>query len=170
MMNKKQSKVDTKILDRVAKYLMSNNDKPITKEPHKRYRKLYKQRDSSTVLVRTNNDRRLIVTPESTERRAKLDFDDADWILIVMPEEKNTQGNIVTYLVPTAEAANEIYRIHDAWLDNYPNTAGDNTTWKLCFDYDDGNQKIGENNFAKKWKRFRLPGNVSSFDYPPEET
>ena len=169
-MNKKQTKVDTKILDRAAKYLMSTNDKPITKEPHKRYRKLYKQQDNSTVLVRTNNDRRLLVTAESTDRRAKLDFDDTDWILIVIPEEKNAQGNIVAYLVPTAEAAYEIYRIHDAWLDNHPNTAGDNTTWKLCFDYDDGDQKIGENNFAEKWKNFRLPGNVSSFDYPPKKS
>ena len=170
MMNKKNDKIHTRILDRAAEDLMSKNDKQMTKEPHKRYKKLYKQRDIGTVLVRTNNDRRLLVTAESADRRAKLDFDDADWILIVIPEKKNTQGKIVAYLVPTDDAADDIYRIHDAWLKKHTGNNSDNRTWKLCFDNDDGDQEICENEFAKKWEKFRLPGNVSSFDYPPEET
>lgn len=88
-----------------------------------------------------------------------------DWLLIVMPETQRRHGNVLAYLVPTAEAVAEVRRTHRDWLATNPNTKGGNTTWNLWFD-PDGPGKA--KNYAQKWKKYRLEGTVSTVDFMPE--
>jgi hypothetical protein len=77
-----------------------------------------------------------------------------------MPEKERTQGRIIAYLIPTAEAVAEARRTHRDWLASNPNTKGDNKTWTLGF-RPDGKH---ENNFSVVWAKHRLDSAVEVFD------
>jgi hypothetical protein len=82
-----------------------------------------------------------------------------------MPETPRTHGNVMAYLVPTAEAVAEVRRTHRDWLATNPNTKGGNTTWNLWFAPDGPNKA---NDYAEKWDSYRLKGTVSTDEFMPE--
>ena len=157
----KGNRIDNDILLHAGLELMRQNGKPLTKLPSKGRSMLFKLSDGATVRVRTCNDHILIAVADSPSKDAKLNIEGTDWLLIVMPEEERTNGNVIAYLVPTTKAVAEARRTHKEWLASRPNTKGTNTTWNLWFD--DDSTDIA-NNYAKKWAQFQLNGEVSTLD------
>jgi len=158
----KSQKIDNDVLLKAALELMQQNEKPLTKQPSKGRAMLYKMPNGETVRARTCNDHVLIAVAESTSENAKLNIEGTHWLLIVMPEVERTNGNIIGYLIPTDKAVDEVRQTHQDWLATNPNTKGGNTTWNIWFK-SDGPDKA--NNYANKWKEYRLEGKVSSLDY-----
>ena len=157
----KDDRVDNSLLLNAGLELMQQNSKPLTKMPSMGRSMLFKLPDGTTVRIRTCNDHILIAVADSPRKDARLNIEGTDWLLIIMPEEERTHGKVIAYLVPTTEAVTEIRRAHEEWLANGPNTKGANTTWNLQFD--DSGSGIACN-YAKKWKKFRLNGEVSTLD------
>lgn len=163
----KGNRIDNDVLLQAGLKLMLQNGKPLTKLPSKGRSMLFELPDGDTVRARTCNDHILIAVADSPSPDAKLNIDGTDWLLIVMPEEERTHGKVLAYLVPTTEAVAEARRTHEEWLANNPNTKGANTTWNLWFD-DDGSGKA--NNYARKWAKYLLEGDVLTLDSAIDET
>ena len=157
----KGDRIDNGVLLHAGLELMRQNGQPLTKLPSKGRSMLFKLPGGDTVRARTCNDHILIAVADSPSKDAKLNIDGTDWLLIVMPEEERTHGKIIAYLVPTTEAVAEVRHTHKKWLANDPNTKGANTTWNLWFD-DDGADKA--NNYAEKWVKYRVDGDISTLD------
>lgn len=139
--------------------LMKINHRPLTRRQVSGRSMRYALPNGESVRVRTCNDHVLIVLASQHSGDAKLNIEGTDWLLIVMPEVPRTPGNVIAYLVPAAEAAQEVRATHKAWLDSTPNTKGNNRTWNVWFD-PDGPSKA--NDFARKWNQYRLAGEVST--------
>jgi hypothetical protein len=77
-----------------------------------------------------------------------------------MPEIARTEGKIVAYLIPAEEAVAEVRQEHQAWLAR-ANTKGANTMWVIWFDPEGS----GGSNYAAKWAKYRLEGNVAILDF-----
>ena len=122
---------------------------------------LYELEDGESVRVRTCNDHVLIAVADKPMKDARLNIEGTDWLLIVMPVQPRTHGDVRAYLVPTEEAVKAVREAHHSWLETNPNTKGDNTTWNLWFG---GKGKRQSNNFAEKWVGYLLPGTVSTDD------
>lgn len=154
-------KVSNDLLLDAGLKLMATNGKSLTKLPSKGRAMLYQLENGETVRVRTCNDHILIAVADNPSPGAKLNIEDTDWLLIIMPEVPRTPGNIIGYFIPTEVAVQEVRATHKRWLDSNPKTRGENTTWNLWFE-DAGSGKAS--GYAKKWAQYRLKG-VS--DTPP---
>jgi hypothetical protein len=139
--------------------LMDINGKSLTRKQVSGRSMKYSMSNGQTVRVRTCNDHVLIVLASQHEGNAKLNIEGTDWLLVVMPEVPRTPGKVIAYLVPEAEAVREVRATHQAWLDSDPNTKGNNRTWNIWFDPDG---PVKANDFARKWSRYRLVGDVST--------
>lgn len=157
----KGNKIDNDVLLDAGLKLMRQNGKRLSKMPSTGRSMLFKLSDGDTVRIRTCNDHILIAIADSPRKDAKLNIEGTDWLLIVMPKEERTHGQVIAYLVPTAEAVAETRRAHEEWLANNPNTRGANTTWNLWFN---GRGPSMACNYAKRWEKFRLNGEVSTLD------
>lgn len=146
--------------------LMEQNGKQLTKAASKGRAMLYNLKNGETVRVRTCNDHILIAVADSPEENANLNIEGTDWLLVVMPEQPRTPGDVIAYLIPTETAVKEVRKTHREWLATNPNTRGKNTTWNLWFD-EEGPEKAG--GYARKWAQYRLDGKVSSLSGPPPE-
>lgn len=142
--------------------LMRQGGKPLERAPSKGTAMIYRTPDGKTVRLRTCNDHILIVVGDSPDEDAKLNIEDTDLLLVVMPERPRTNGPAVAYLIPTEVAVAEARRTHSDWLATNPNTKGKNNTWNLWFD--DDNPKAG--GYARTWAKYKLPGSASTV--PPE--
>jgi hypothetical protein len=90
---------------------------------------------------------------------ARLNVEGTNFILIVMPERQRTPGPVMAYLVPAEIVADAARSTHKEWLATKPNTKGDNRTWNLWFSNDAPSKT---NNFAEKWRQYRLSGTASA--------
>lgn len=160
-------KVSNSVLVQAGLKIMANNGMPLVKLPSKGRAMLYKRDNGETVRVRTCNDHILIAVADSPELNAKLNIEGTDWLLIVMPEEPRTPGNVLAYLVPTRIAVQEVRDSHRRWLESNPKTKGENTTWNLWFAEDGPEKACG---YAKKWEQYCLKGDASALlTVPPKE-
>ena len=156
-------KIDNDILREAGLALMSMNGKPLTKLPSKGRSMLYQMQNGETVRVRTCNDHILIVLADKPSTDARLNIEDTDWLLVVMPKVERTNGAVIGYLVPVEEAVSEARRTHRDWLATNPKTKGGNRTWNLRFG-SDGSDVANE--YAEKWACYRLDGDISTQDFP----
>ena len=150
-------RVDTSVLLADGLRLMRENGKPLERVAGRA--RIYRMSDGDTVLVRTNNDRRLLATADRPELDAFLDIQRSDWLLLVVPEVKRTVGNVAAYLVPAEEAADAVRSSHEAWLSSHPDTKGENKTWVLWLDPFPSNS-AGSGVYAEKWAKYRLNGST----------
>ena len=146
-------KVESSSLVEAGLAAMQAAGKPLAKKLSKGRAMLYSMPNGETVRVRTCNDHLLIVVGDRPTSDAKLNIEGTDWILMVMPEIERTPGNVVCYLLPTAEVEAEARRTHQEWLDGNPKTGGDNKTWNLWFRAD-GPGKASD--YARKWQQYKL--------------
>jgi len=128
----------------------------------------YRLDDGSTVRVRTCNDHVLVALAGSAQEGAKLNIEGTDYLLIVMPEQARTHGNVIAYFLPTDVAVAAVRKSHKEWLASRPKTSGDNRTWNVWFD-DFGTAWSG---FEKKWARYRLQGELKAMSeqHQPEKS
>lgn len=167
----KSPRIDNEDLLAAGLELMQQNGKSLSKAPSKGRSMLYTLPNGETVRARTCNDHVLIVVASSPSDDAELNIEGTDWLLVVMPEIERTHGKVITYLIPSEEAAATARKAHQEWLATNPNTKGSNTTWNLWFRSDAPNKA---NDFATKWSKYRLKGeahtNKASFTEQPVET
>src|SRR5271166_6556214 len=124
----KTPRIDNNALLEAGLELMKRNGKSLSKQPSFGRKMLYSLPNGETVRVRTCNDHILIVVADSPALDAKLNIEETDWLLIVMPEIERTPGKVIAYLVPTAVAVEASRQTHSEWLATNPNTKGNNTT------------------------------------------
>jgi hypothetical protein len=153
----KTPRVDNDDLLRAGLELMRAEGKPLSPVDSRGRSMKYALADGQTVRVRTSNDHVLIVLADRAAEDAKLNIEETDWLLLVMPEVERTPGPVVAYLVPTQEAVDAARRSHREWLATNPNTKGNNRTWNLWFCNKKGVSKP-YNDFATKWSQYRLNG------------
>ena len=159
----KLDRVDNEVLREAGLALMRENGKPLTKRPSRGRSMRYALPNGQSVRVRTSNDHILIVVADKPTEDARLNIEDTEWLLIVMPEVERKAGNVIAYLVPTQEAVEAVRKSHRAWLSSNPNTKGENTTWNLWFNSSTGMASRDEKRgYADKWAKFRLEGRVST--------
>ena len=91
--------------------LMHENGKPLEREAGRA--EVYSMPNGDRVRVRTSNDRSLVARAQRPAMDAPLDIEGTDWLLIVMPEVKRTEGRVAAYLVPSGEAAETVRRCHE---------------------------------------------------------
>lgn len=163
----KADRIDNDVLLKAGLELMRLNGKPLKKRASKGRSMIYELPSGETVRSRTCNDHILIVVADKASADAHLNIEGTDWLFIVMPEIERTEGKIIGYLVPVAEAVKEVRQAHQNWLASNPKTKGSNTTWNIWFD---GNGPGKSNNYAEKWKKYRLEGSVSTLELPGEES
>jgi hypothetical protein len=156
--------VENKVLVQAGLQIMQENGQPLTKVYSKGRAMLYALPNGETVRMRTCNDHVLIIVADRTTLDAKLNVQGTDWLLIVMPEKERSSGKIIAYLVPSKVAVEEAQYTHQEWLALNPNTKGGNRTWNLWFQADaPGKANLHKaNNFAEKWKKYRLKSHISS--------
>lgn len=152
-------RIDNELLLKAGLQLMRQAGKNLEKLPSQGRSMLYELENGASVRVRTCNDHVLIAVADKPTKNAKLNIEGTDWLLIVMPVEPRTHGDVRAYLVPTKEAVEAVREAHHSWLATNPNTKGDNTTWNLWFG---ARGKRQSNNFAEKWADYLLPGTVST--------
>lgn len=142
--------------------LMRQNGKPLSKLDGFGRSMRYALANGETVRVRTCNDHVLIVLKvgDGATGDEKLNIDETDWLLVVMPERPRTPGKVMAYLVPTAEAHKAAVNAHRKWLAMKPNTKGGNTTRNLWFEEDTTDTEWC--GFHKKWSKYRLEGGGSA--------
>lgn len=138
--------------------LMRRNGKPMSKLEGYGRSMRYALASGETVRVRTCNDQVLIVLKvgDKAGEDEKLNIDDTDWLLVVMPERPRTPGKVIAYLVPTTEAHNAALSAHKKWLAGRPNTKGGNITRNLWFEEDASGTEWCD--FHSKWGKYRLDG------------
>jgi hypothetical protein len=107
-----------------------------TRVASERRGQLYTMSDGRTVKLRTNNDRRVIVTTDDTRSNAKLDLEGCDFVLLVVPKQ-----------IANAD-----------WLASLPKTRDQNHTWQLFLN--EGKPASGAN-FSGKWHTYRIDALVS---------
>lgn len=163
----KADRIDNDVLLQAGLDLMRLNGMPLTKIPSKGRSMLYKLPSGETVRARTCNDHILIAVANKPSADARLNIEGTDWLFIVMPEIERTEGKIIGYLIPEAEAVKEVRATHQAWLATKPKTNGGNTTWNLWFDHN-GSGKA--DNYAEKWAKYRLEGDVSTLEISSEQS
>jgi hypothetical protein len=146
--------------------LMRLNGKPLAKLPSKGRSRLYKLPSGETVRARTCNDHIFIAVADKPSADARLNIEGTDWLFVVMPEIERTEGKIIAYLIPAEEAVAEVRQAHQSWLASNPNTKGANTAWSIWFDH---GGYVGSNNYAEKWAKYRLEGDVSTLDFSSKQ-
>ena len=154
-------RVATPVLREAGLQFMRDNGKPLTRA--KRRGQVYEMENGETVRVRTNNDRVLMSHADnpSTPDAYIIGIENCDWLLIVMPEVKRTEGKVAAYLIPSPVVANALREGHQAWLDEDPDTGGENTLFNLWFDEAIPTApKSG--GFAAKWSQYRLASKNTS--------
>ena len=151
----KSPRIDNEALLAAGLEMMRQNGKPLSKAPSKGRSMLYTLPNGETVRARTCNDHILIVVASRPSADAELNIEGTDWLLVVMPEIERTPGKVITYLIPSEEAAATARKAHQEWLATNPNTKGENTTWNLWFRSD---APLKANDFATKWSKYRLQG------------
>jgi len=149
----KTPRIDNDVLLEAGLDMMRRIGKPLTRIPGFGRAMMYSLPNGERVRVRTCNDHILIVVADRPAVNASLNIEGTEWLLIVMPEVERTPGKVIGYLVPTQVAVDAARLTHQTWLQTQPNTRGSNTTWNLWFD-EGGPSKA--NNFANKWKQYRL--------------
>lgn len=140
--------------------LLKQSGKQFTKMANKGRAMLYELDSGETVRVRTCNDHVLIAVADSPEKDANLNIEGTDWLLVVMPETPRTPGDVIAYMIPTDVAVKEVRETHQKWLSTNPRTKGENTTWNLWFNNDEGLEKAA--GYAKKWAHYRLQGKINT--------
>ncbi len=150
----------SRVMLEAALEIMEQNGTTLTRLPSRGRAMLYKMPDGSTVRVRTTNDRVLIAEAESSDRNAKLKTEGTDYLLIAMPAKERPAhpAHIVAYLVPTQVADEALRTTFAKWLDTGSEKKGDNRVWVITFDED----KQYWGGYAKKWKKYKLPGEVAA--------
>ena len=166
------SSIDTKVLRRAGLELMRKNGRPLTKKFG--ISQIYEMKngtDIQTVRLKTHNDQILMIKSDNPYPDANLSIEGTDWILLVMPRKKRSEGSIIGHLIPTSEVVDRARRSHAAWLEADPNTNGETCTWKLEFNecgpgkYSGTmHEKVGWGLF-EKWSNYCLSGEVSSYDH-----
>lgn len=153
----KGPRLDNALLLEAGIRLMEKNGKNLRKLPSRGRSMLFEVSDGQSVRARTCNDHILIAVADSPEEGAKLNIEGTDWLLIVMPVEERTPGDVIAYLVPTEEAVAAARKTHADWIAGGANTKGANTTWNLWFTPYGPEKASG---FAEKWAKYRLEGTV----------
>lgn len=138
--------------------LMQAAGRPLERLPTKSRAMKFSLGNGETVRVRTCNDHVLVILADSAEKNARLNIEGTDHLLIVMPEVPRTDGRVIAYLVPAAEAVEAARRTHAEWLATRPSTKGNNRTWNLWF----ADDVAAGGGFARTWSRYRLPGEAST--------
>src|SRR5262245_24177779 len=115
-------------LVRAGLELMRQAGKPLERAPSKGTAMIYRTAAGETVRLRTCNDHILIVVGDTPDEDARLNIEDTNLLLVVMPERPRTNGPAIAYLIPTEEAVAEARRTHREWLASNPNTKGQNNT------------------------------------------
>jgi len=163
----KSPRIDNEDLLAAGLEAMRQNGKPLSKAPSKGRSMLYTLPNGETVRARTCNDHVLIVVASRPSADAELNIEGTDWLLVVMPEIERTPGKVITYLIPSDEAAKTARKVHQEWLATNPNTKGGNTTWNLWFRSDAPSKA---NDFATKWSKYRLQGEAFTNKAPTADT
>ncbi|MBK7362135.1 MAG: hypothetical protein IPJ01_07525 [Micavibrio sp.] len=140
--------------------LLKQSGKQFAKMANKGRAMLYELDNGETVRVRTCNDHVLIAVADSPEKDANLNIEGTDWLMVVMPETPRTPGDVIAYMIPTNIAVREVRETHQRWLATNPRTKGENTTWNLWFNNDEGLEKAA--GYAKKWAQYRLQGKINT--------
>ena len=105
------SSIDTKVLRRTGLELMRKNGRQLTKKFG--ISQIYGMKngtDIQTVRLKTHNDQILMIKSDSPYPDAKLSIEGTDWILLVMPRKKRSEGSIIGYLIPTSEVVDRARR------------------------------------------------------------
>ncbi len=105
---------------------MRQNGMPLEKIQSGGRSMIYRRPDGQTVRVRTCNDHVLVVLADRPDEPAKLNIENTDHILIVMPETPRMRGRVHAYLVPTDDAVQAVRTAHAQWLAANPSTKGQN--------------------------------------------
>jgi hypothetical protein len=124
----------------------------------------YRLANGQIVRARTCNDHVLVVLAVGPEAGAKLNIEGTEHLLVAMPETQRTEGAVIAYFVPTNTAVSAVRKSRAEWLASGPSTRGHNTTWNIWFD-DLGDAPWG--GFARKWARYRIPGEASTLNADP---
>jgi hypothetical protein len=155
-----QDRVPNEALAEAGLDLMKQCGKPLERIKSNGRSMIYRLPNGATVRLRTCNDHLLLVLADRDDPdRARLNVEGTDHVLIVMPERERTPGPVVGYLVPAEIVANAARLSHKNWLATKPNTSGDNRTWNLWFNTYGPSEA---NNFAEKWRQYRLGGTASA--------
>ena len=159
-------RIDNDLLLQAGLQLMRQSGKVLKKVASPGRAMLYELEDGESVRVRTCNDHVLIAVADKPTKDARLNIEGTDWLLIVMPVQPRTHGDVRAYLVPTEEAVEAVREAHHSWLKSNPATGGKNTTWNIWF----GKRgKRMSNSFSEKWAEYLLPGTVSTDDLSDTE-
>ena len=148
-----QAGFTTDALRSVGLAAMERSGQPLTRTASDRRGQLYVIADGRRVRLRTNNDRRVIVTTDDTRSDAKLDLDGCDFVLLVVPKQRRQRGQVEVYLVPFSEVRAAVATAHADWLASLPKTRGQNHTWQLFLDE---GKPASAANFADKWRAHRI--------------
>ena len=155
-----EDRVPNEALAQAGLQLMKQAGNPLERIKPNGRAMIYQMPDGATVRLRTCNDHLLVVLADTDDPdTARLNVEGTEYVLIVMPERQRTPGPVVGYLIPAKVVADAARSSHRAWLATNPNTKGDNRTWNLRFDTY-GLSKT--NNFAEKWRQYRLRGTASA--------
>lgn len=147
------SQFSTEALRSIGLAAMERSGRVLTRVASERRGQLYVMPDGCRVRLRTNNDRRVIVTTDDTRSDAKLDLDGCDFVLLVVPKQRRQRGPIEVYLVPFSEVQAAFATAHADWLASLPKTRGQNHTWQLFFDE---GKPASAASFADKWRAYRI--------------
>tara|TARA_B100001964_G_scaffold183839_1_gene203531 strand:+ start:484 stop:1110 length:627 start_codon:yes stop_codon:yes gene_type:complete len=153
----KTPRVASDILKDAALQQMAENGMELSKIATGSRAMIYAMPDHNTVRIRTTNDPVLVVVAESAGSNSKMNIEGTDFLLISMPEEPRSPGNILCYLVPTKIAVESIRDSFNKWLETNPNTNGDNKTRNIWFD-SKGTPWSGYHN---KWEDYLLPTSLN---------
>ena|SRR5688572_26210043 len=88
------SRFTTEALRSIGLAAMELSGRGLTRVAAERRGQLYTLSDGRRVRLRTNNDRRVIVTTDDTRSNAKLDLDGCDFVLLVVPEQRRKRGQV----------------------------------------------------------------------------
>jgi hypothetical protein len=155
-----EDRVPNEALAQAGLDLMRQAGRPLERIKSNGRAMIYQMTDGSTVRMRTCNDHLLVVLADKDDPdTARLNVEGTDHVLIVMPLRPRSPGAVAGYLVPAQVVADTARSSHRDWLATNPNTKGDNRTWNLWFD---GHGPSKANNFAEKWRQYRLGGTASA--------
>lgn len=122
-----------------------------------RRKQLYCRNDGKRFALATNMKRVLICTTNGTEASAKLDFEDAEYILFVAPTSQpardGDQSGYDVYWLPS-NVVSDFARIdHQKFLET-ARTKGNNTTWQQVLD--DRAEVLGHG-YGPRYAKYLLP-------------
>lgn len=154
----RKPKLATNVLRACGLSIMRDAGRPLTRAQNTRA-ELYQDASGEMIALRTNNARCLQGEADRTSGTAVFGFQKAPNLLIAMPTTPRGMAEVEAFLVPSEEAADELRRVHNAWLAGGAATKGENRMWALWFDDRDG-VVAASGGFAEKWRHYRI-GSIS---------